>query len=43
MASLISRNFYVLIDIFIFRYLKELFVLFVIHNSDVNESMGKKM
>ena len=41
MASLILSNFYVLIDIFIFRYLKELFVLFVIHNSDVNESIGK--
>ena len=43
MASLISRNFYVSIDIFIFRYLKELFVLFVIYNSDVNDSIGKKM
>jgi hypothetical protein len=42
MASLISRNFYVSIDIFIFRYLKELFVLFVIYNSDVNDSIGKK-
>ena len=42
MASLISSNFYVLIDVFIFCYLKELFVLFVIHNSDVNDSIGKK-